>query len=183
MRLFIAIDLDERLRKTTRDIENEIESAGADMKMVEPGNLHITLKFLGEVREDMVKDVVKIVSESLKGLAGFRISIGDLGYFGNPGHVRTLWLDVKEGKEKVIELMKLMNNVLGHIMDEKREPVAHITIGRARSGRNREALLEKLREKAHVKLGSMDVKFIKLKMSVLGRDGPVYKDIETVPLQ
>jgi 2'-5' RNA ligase len=183
MRAFIAIDLDENLRKTVRNVEKDIENLGADMKLVEPENLHITLKFLGEVNEDQVKDIVKIVSDSLKAVRSFPISFQGLNYFGNASYIRTVWIDMKEGKEDMKELIHLMNKNLDHVKHEKNEPSAHLTIGRVRSGRNRDALMRNIQEMSHVKFGEMEVKLVKLKESVLTKKGPIYKDIETFRLE
>ncbi len=118
----------------------------------------------------------------MKDVKEFRIGIGKIGYFGSPGHVKTLWIDVNEGREELVNLIVKMNQNLNHIRHEVRKPNPHLTIGRVKSGRNREILLETINSMKNVKLGEMIVKFVKLKQSILTREGPVYSDVKVFEL-
>jgi 2'-5' RNA ligase len=182
MRLFIAIDLDEKTRGSIAKVINELKSRDFDVKWVNPDNIHLTLKFLGEVREDQIKDLEERVSNVLKGMKRFKSSISELGYFGSPNYVKVIWLDVTEGREKMIELSRLFNKELSYIRKEYHESSPHITIGRVRTGRNREVLLREIERLKHVKIGELDVNEIKLKRSVLGSEGPVYSDLKVFNL-
>lgn len=182
MRLFIAIDLDERVRGEISRVIERLKGGDFDVKWVDPDNIHLTLKFLGEVREDQIKGLEERVSNVLKGMKKFRISISEVGYFGSPRYVKVIWLDVTEGKEKVVELSKLFNKELSYIRREEYEPSPHITIGRVRTGRNRDVLLREVEELKHVKIGEVDVNEIKLKSSVLDKEGPIYSDVKIFEL-
>lgn len=182
MRLFVAIDLDRNAKEKISGIISQMNKGDYDVKWTDPENIHITLKFLGEVRDEQVKDVVKVISDNVKGMKKFTISICEVGYFGRPGYVKVIWLDVKEGRDRVIELCKTMNIQLSHIRREDREPSPHITIGRARSGRNADRLVKVIGELRNVKLCEVEVNEIKLKRSVLDKGGPVYSDLEIFTL-
>ncbi len=183
MRAFVAIDLDEGLREHVKGIQNSLKETGADVKFVEPGNLHFTVKFLGEVQENALDDMEKALGDSVSGFSPFRIGIEELSYFGSESHIRTLFLDVKEGREKLESLLESVNKALDPFRHESHGARPHLTIGRVKSGENRELLLEKLRELSHVKVGEMDVKFVKLKQSVLTKKGPVYSDVKVFELK
>ena len=184
MRTFIAVDISPEIRQKAVEIIGQLEELGADVKFTEPENLHFTLKFLGEVSDDRVNEITDVVSAALakNSFRQFRISVDGLGYFGNPGHIKTLWIDTGEGREDLVKLAGALNASLDHVRHEDREPKPHITIGRLKSGRNREALLKKIEELKHVKLGHMDVKLVKLKQSVLSRKGPHYTDLKVFEL-
>ena len=183
MRAFVAIDLDEVLRERVKEVQESLKGTGAGVKFVEPENLHFTVKFLGEVPEQALEEIRKAVERSISGMKAFRISIEGLRYFGSESYIRTLFLDVKENREKLQELLNSVNRALDSFRHESHGPKSHLTIGRVRSGENREALLEKLRELSHVKVGGMDVKFLKLKQSMLTERGPVYSDVKVFELQ
>ncbi len=183
MRLFVAVEVEEGLKEKIREVEESVRKTGADVKLVESENLHVTLKFLGEVPEEKVREVEEAVSKSVAGVGVFKMSIDGFGYFGSPRYIRTLWLDVKEGKEKILEIMSRLNENLNSVRNEKRESNVHITVGRVKSARNRETLLKEIEKLSDVKIGEMDVKEIKLKSSVLTEKGPVYSDVKVFGLE
>lgn len=182
MRCFVAIDLSENIKEKITEITKELKKQDVDVKFVESQNLHITVKFLGEVSEEQVKEISNIAKEVLSPVKQFKINIKGLGYFGSPNYIRTLWVGISDGKEKLHMLIETVNKKLFHIRKEGYAPSAHITIGRVRSGKNKEKLLETIEKLKDVKIGEMVVKEIKLKQSELTREGPVYTDIETFDL-
>jgi len=183
----MAIDLTDDIREKAAEIINKMKSLDIDVKFVEPKNLHITMKFLGDVSEDRVNGIEDAISGAVKALKDsgskpFKVSVEGLGYFGVPSHIKTLWVDTGEGHEELVKLVGAMNAALDHIRKDDRKPKPHITLGRVKSGRNREALLKMLEEMKHVKLGEMDVKLVKLKQSVLSKEGPHYSDLKSFEL-
>jgi 2'-5' RNA ligase len=182
MRLFVAIDLDKNAKEKISGIIDRMNKSDYDVKWVDPENIHITLKFLGEVRDEQVKGVVKTISDNVNGMKKFTISICEVGYFGHPDHVKVIWLNVNNGRERVIDLCKTMDSQLSHVRHEDHEPSPHITIGRVRSNRNIDMLVKTIGELGNMKLCEVNVNEIKLKRSILDKSGPVYSDIETFTL-
>lgn len=189
MRLFIAVDITDEIRERVEQIINQIKELDVDVKFTESQNLHFTLKFLGEVPstidgEDGVKNIESSISKAISDIRPFKISIQGLGYFGSPKHIKTLWIDTASpGREVLVKLAGQLNASLDHIRHEEREPKPHLTIGRIKSGRNRETLLNYIEQNKHVKLGEMDVKLVKLKQSILSREGPHYTDLKVFELE
>ncbi len=181
MRLFVAVDLEPEIRDKIGQLIEDMKSREFDVKFTKPGNLHFTLKFLGEVEEGRIPEIESRISDALKGAEPFKISIEGLGYFGSHNFIRVIWLDVKLGREMLVELSRKMK-VLDYIRPDDFEHKPHITIGRPRSGKNRELLLREIEKMKFVKFGGMDVKFVKLKQSILQKDGPVYSDVKVFEL-
>jgi len=181
MRLFVAVDLEPELRETVMNVENNIRKAGADVKLVKPENLHFTVNFLGEVPESDVERIGDIVCEEASKFTQFRISIQGAGYFGSPGRIRTLWLGVKKGKEHFTELVNALGKALNN--PNRKQASIHLTVGRVKSGKNREELLHEIARMKDVNIGEMTVKHVKLKKSVLERTGPMYTDIKVCRLR
>ena len=177
MRLFIAIDIPSELKGKIKLIRDEINTKNVDVKFVEPENLHLTLKFLGEVNEDHAKDIESAISDILKGTGPFKVNLEGIGFFGSPSYIRVIWVGLKEGHGEVTRLMEMLNERLGNIRNEALKPSPHLTIGRVRSGKNKDLLYKELIKMKDWKIGGIEVKEIKLKQSQLARGGPTYSDV------
>lgn len=147
------------------------------MKHVEPDNLHLTLKFLGDIEKPQVDKISEMVSEvSFK---SFNMSVENVGVFPNIRRPSTIWAGISEG---VLELTRIFNEVdcklskLG-FEKERRRFHPHITISRVRSGRNREKLVEELMRLSDYRFGEDRVDNIALKKSVLTPKGPIYSTL------
>jgi len=178
MRLFLAIDLPDDIIEKIKEIQKKIIHMNTDTNTTKPENLHITLKFLGEVEEHNVDEIEKTVSDVVRKFCRFRVSVEGLGYFGKQDYIRVVWIGTGEGRERLVKLMTALNRELNHIRREDYEPFPHITLARIKSGRNRESLLHEIERLKDVKLGEFDVKKIKLKQSVLTKNGPIYTDLK-----
>jgi len=184
MRLFLAVEVVEDIRRKIGEVINEIKELNADVKFTKIENLHYTLKFLGEVYEQHVNGIEKIIIDTIrnKPIKPFDLSIQGFGFFGNSSHIRAIWIDSEQGHEELVKLAKAMNEALNHIRRDDREPKPHLTVGRVRSDKNNEKLLEKIKLLTNVKFGYMHVKQIKLKQSVLSTEGPYYTDLKAFEL-
>lgn len=174
MRLFIAIDLDDALKDHIRDVQNKLKSNDAKIKFVEPKNLHMTLKFLGEVPDNSVEDIANKMSKALSNFTQFEISLEGLGYFGSPSYIKVLWIGVNKGMEKLVLLSKSLNKYLDQVNPDDDEPRPHLTLGRVKFVKDRRAFLEKINQLKGVNIGEMGVKAVKLVKSELTPKGPVY---------
>jgi 2'-5' RNA ligase len=176
MRAFVAIDLEDGCRAKASKIIESFSEAGGDVKFVEPQNLHITLKFLGDVSEDDVKRIESSLLNGVKMMKPFKISLKGVGYFGSPKNIRTIWIGIENGRDGLISLSNMVNECLKDIFSmEGASP--HLTIGRVRSAKNREAIMDEINSMKDVKIGEMAVSEIKLKSSTLTKTGPVYEDV------
>jgi len=182
MRLFIAIDLEDGVKEKVMEIIKTLSEGDFDVKWVDSQNLHITLKFLGEVAENDVKVIEEKMKEIVKDLKPFKIGLHGVDSFGSEKYLKVVWVGMTEGENIVKELMMKMNKEFEHVKKDTFPPSAHLTIGRSKSGRNRELLLEKLKEYSDVKLCETNVNDIKLKQSILKREGPEYSDVKVFEL-
>jgi len=180
MRCFIAVDLKKDIAEKVKEIQHKIANLDVDVKFVEPENLHFTLNFLGEVNEKEVEEIKKPLVQCLKDFHIFKIRISGLGFFGGSNYIRTLWFGLCEGENEFVKLMKRVNK---YVKIGKGGEKAHLTIGRVRSGKNREVLANFINKLKGVNIGEMYVKNVKLKKSVLTQKGPVYSDLVVFKLR
>jgi len=177
MRLFVAIDLDESLKPEITKLQNCLKGYSG-IKLVEPENLHLTLKFLGEVQEFKLNDIKKILS--LIEFEKFVINLKGLGFFPSEKRPRVVWIGVTRGEEKVRKLAELINNELARLGFKKEKDFkSHITIARIKrfSGEIKLKVLDLLKTFGDKDFGEMMVENFKLKRSILKTTGPVYYDL------
>lgn len=178
VRCFISIDVeDEEILSRILKAQRALEGSGADLKLVEPQNIHVTLKFLGEVGEGKLEEVV----EALKAVEfePFRIALRGLGAFPSPGRPRVVWIGVAEGAEETSSIYLQLEDKLAKLgfPKEGRGFTPHLTIARVKSGRGREGLLKVLQALKDEEFGRMPVKGVRLKKSVLTPRGPIYSTL------
>ncbi len=129
-RLFIAIDLPEELKQKFGTIKKRFDLPQA--RWVKEENLHLTLKFLGDVEKEKIKKINFTLEKLTRNFPVFSLRTAEFGAFPNLNKARVLWVDVKEGKETVQKLAALIENKLSKIgfEKEKRSFEPHITLAR-----------------------------------------------------
>lgn len=173
MRTFISVDLPEEIRKEVKKIQDNLPEFNG--KKAELENLHLTLKFLGEISDDKVEEV----KEKLRKIQieKFPATIDRIGVFSDK-FVKIIWLHI-DGFEK---LQKEIDNKLKGLFPSEKRFMSHLTIARVKSIKDKKEFLVKLKR---IKIPKM--KFIidnfKLKKSTLTSEAPIYEDIEIYDLE
>jgi 2'-5' RNA ligase len=183
MRVFIAVDLEskEALAKLTA-LQGYLIESGADVKLVEPHNLHFTVKFLGEVDAGIVSRVKDVLSQIE--YSPIKIVYQGVGAFPSLSHPNVLWVGSdKEGGMRLTELASIVESKIAHLRIGDRKPfVPHLTIARVRSRKNKEALIRMINSNLNTVFGEEILTKIKLKKSDLTPKGPIYSDLYVKPL-
>ncbi|MFH1790766.1 MAG: RNA 2',3'-cyclic phosphodiesterase [Candidatus Omnitrophota bacterium] len=175
MRLFIAVDIPEAVKKELAAVQGAIKRADADVKWVCPDRIHLTLKFLGETDENMLEGLKGIMDKAACNYKGFELSLFRAGAFPALDSPRVLWMGI-DGNCAVLE--KLAREIddlcagMGFAGEERRFS-AHLTIGRLKSSRNRQRIKEEVLNAAFKAL-TFKVDSIVLYQSILKPDGPAY---------
>lgn len=178
VRCFISIDIiDPHLLARFVKIQRLLEDSGADLKTVETENMHITLMFLGEVKESQLVDLTCRITEiSFK---PFNIEFRGVGVFPSLSKPKVIWAGVSKGLDQlkpIYEDLEARISGMGFKLDN-RGFSPHVTLARVRSGRNRDKLVKLLRGFEDEFLGEINVKSIQLKRSMLTSRGPIYSTI------
>jgi len=182
MRAFISVDMGA-LPEIVNILDN-LKDTNADLKIVKPENVHLTLKFLGEIDEKMVDRIAGVMEKSVKEVSPFRIKLRGVGVFPSMDYMRVVWIGI-ENAEKLGIIVGRLENDLSNLgfKKEKRRFSPHMTIGRVKSPRNKEILQNFLKENREKDFGELEVKCIRLKKSVLTPKGPEYSTVKEVPFQ
>ncbi len=167
MRTFISIDIPKEIQEKIGKIQDSLpEFIG---KKIELENLHLTLKFLGEVD----KKILSKVKGKLKEIKfrKFEVKVDSIGVFSEE-FVRIVWLRLC-GIEK---LQSEVDNALNELFEKEKRFMSHLTIARVKQVKNKKNFLSELNEIKFDKLKFV-VENFKLKRSVLYEKGPSYEDI------
>jgi 2'-5' RNA ligase len=146
MRTFIAIKIPEEIRKSLARLQNKLKACGADVKWVEPANIHLTLKFIGEIEEGKIPEIERAMREAAGNKASFKVRIGNIGAFPDLRHPRVIWAGINQGEKETRSIANELEErleALG-VPKENREFAGHLTLGRARSLKNMTELIKKL---------------------------------------
>ncbi len=187
MRTFIAIELPQEIKSALSNIQAELKQAHADVKWVKPENIHLTLKFLGEIDETLVEKICAILEGIARQNTLFNLSLSDLGAFPKLNYPRVIWIGVTNDQPvvKIAEEIEKEAVEIG-LPSESRPFSSHITVGRVRSGLNQGALIEKLIFlKKNFPASNLEFKVHSLTLfkSTLTPTGPIYEVLSTYPLQ
>jgi len=181
LRCFIAIEMSNEVKSALGILQEELKKYPGDVKWVEPNNIHLTLKFLGNVDEEDTSRIIEIMREVCKRCQPFELRVRGIGIFPNTKSPRVLWAGVEyitifEGLQRDIEngLMRL------GFKQEERGFTPHLTLGRFRSLRGREGLSEIIKLHKDDDFGTTLVKSISLMRSDLSPSGPRYTRIAEV---
>lgn len=185
LRLFIGIELPLSIQTALGDAQFVLKKVNTDVKWVETRNIHLTLKFLGYIQMNKIDLIKEKTRDAVKGFSPFEASISkNIDVFPNIKNIRVLWVGIEEGKEIIQKIQMQIEDNLERIDIEKEERkfTPHLTIGRLKSTKSKESLLEQI-EKTHFdKAHRMRISKITLFQSTLTRKGPVYKILSEVNL-
>lgn len=181
IRAFVAVDMDEasvvsRLVEAQRTLRN----LGADLKLVEPENIHATVRFLGEVPAATI-ELVKEQMNEVK-FSPFEMEFAGLGAFPNLRKINVVWVGMRKGGEEISRIFEQLEprfRKIGFEPDRKGFS-PHVTIARVKTGRMREELAKFVEEMRDTPFGVIHVEELRLKRSVLMPKGPAYSTIHTI---
>jgi 2'-5' RNA ligase len=178
---FISIDIGS-FQKLVQ-FGNEIKNSGANVKLVETENIHITLKFLGDTSEEHIEKIEEIMKNSVKETDSFEIKLKNVGVFPNQNYIKVIWIGIENG-EIIAEIAKKIDDELSKLgfKKEKRGFSAHLTVARVRSAKSKEKLLQIIEKYRNIDFLSFNVESIKLKKSDLTPKGPIYTTLKDIKI-
>jgi 2'-5' RNA ligase len=187
MRVFIAIDIDEKTRAAIADVQKQLNAKvdirKGDVKWVEPDNIHLTLKFLGEIDELKLPEVKEITKQVAEVHKNFTLDIESVGSFGGRS-AKVVWVGAGIGADELIVLQKDLDGCLGRAgyPKEDREFSAHLTICRVRNPKAGFKLAEAAKQFEKLKLGSVSADAVCVYQSQLTPQGPIYTQLASFKL-
>ncbi len=179
---FIAVDI--LLNEQLRNLLESLQKTRVQIKLVEPENIHITLKFLGDTQEHYIDSIEQIMQESVQATSPFTMTLKGTGVFPNEKYVKILWVGIQYA-DPLRPIVISLNEKLAHLGFQKEtKPFSpHLTIGRMKSATGKHEVLEVLHNFTDIEFAEIPVHSIKLKQSILTPKGPMYSIKKEVKLK
>jgi len=183
LRLFIAIDIPEHVKKEIGELLGILKKHDADVKWIPPENIHLTLKFLGTTPDSLVGKIREALLPLVSSYEPFYITIQSTGVFPSSKYPRIIWIgiidsdtliEVRNGIESAMSLLGFQRE------DKKFHP--HLTVGRVRGQKGMISLMQELDHSHDKQFGHFRVDQVKLMKSELKPKGAEYNCLHAIPL-
>ena len=185
IRCFIAIEIPEPIQNQLAQIQGRLQKQIQKASWVKPGNIHLTLKFLGDVDPDDLESIGEAIEEATSHHRSFSLHLGGVGAFPNLARPRVIWAGVKVGAERVSALAQDINVGLSHCgfpLDTKRfNP--HLTIARLKERIDLRPYTNQYRQYDRIDGAEMTVDTISLVQSQLHPQGAIYSNLQSYLLK
>jgi len=181
IRSFFAVDIeDETIVRRLAEAQGMLVNTGADLKRVKPQNIHLTVRFLGDIFPPMVDAIYEEMKQV--SFTPFTIELRGLGAFPKLSYPRVVWAGIRKGADELTDVFEQLEprlRGLGFKPDTKGFS-PHLTIARVRTGRNKAQLIKLIQELEDYEFGTIKAKCLRLKKSDLTPKGPIYTTLKEV---
>ncbi|MDE0862548.1 MAG: RNA 2',3'-cyclic phosphodiesterase [Rubripirellula sp.] len=187
IRSFIAIPLAADVNRNATRMLQRLSQSGDGIKWVPTDNLHLTLKFLGDVNNTEVPGVCSVIHQICQNYPPFQLHFRGTGGFPSIDRPRILYAGVDDASGALTEIVTQLETSLAELgfKQEPRDYTPHLTLGRTRSGSQRanSDVMDQLAREDKTELGSMLVQSVQLFASFLDKSGPTYQVMDTIQLE
>ncbi len=174
----VAVEANECLLNVWR----ELESSGDSLRMVKPGNLHITLKFLGDVDSSIDRSIIEVMEKALTGINPFKAEIRGMGAFPSENYIKVVWLGVDSSGMLEDISSRLVEGMKGLGFKKDKGFQGHLTLARVRSARDKKKIKRIISANRDTIFLDFPVRSIELMKSTLTPTGPIYEIVRSVPM-
>ncbi|QGT99640.1 2'-5' RNA ligase [Candidatus Syntrophocurvum alkaliphilum] len=179
MRTFISIPIPKTVKDYVSKVKTELNTVEPDVKWVEYENYHLTVKFLGNINENQLKEIkhnLVIVGENCP---NFDLILDRIGFFPNHIRPRVVWIGLKGELDKASFLTNRVDAYLGNLgFETERNHHFHLTLGRIRSEDNKQEFMKKCNAmQNNIKKLRFSINEFKLMESKLSSNGPQYSEL------
>lgn len=179
MRAFLAFDVNNaEVKKNLVTAQQLLIKTGADIKLVEPENIHVTMRFFGDIPLSMVEKIFEEMKKTR--FTPFAVRISGIGVFPNLNYPRVVWAGITQGDTQLQNIFTQIDSNLqrlGFTPDSKGFS-PHLTIARVRSARNKSQLIDFIQKNGQFNFGKINIQCLKLKRSQLTPKGPIYSTLK-----
>ena len=179
VRSFLAFDIEnEAVLSRLAAVQQLLLQTGADVKLVKPENIHITLRFLGNILPATAENIFAEMSKTK--FTPFPVQIKGLGAFPKPSYARVIWAAITKGANQLRSIYNQLEPRLRclRFTPDSKGFSPHLTIARIRSGRNKKQLAQFITENANYEFGVINAKCLRLEKSDLTPKGPFYSTLK-----
>ena len=183
IRSFIAIELPQEIIETIKKLQEQLRKYRLNVRWVRPENIHLTLKFLGDISEADIAPITGTLKAAADTVKPFHLKGQGLGIFPAMNRPRVIWLGVSGD----VEILKKVQLCVEEGLEQRGFPKegrpfqAHLTLGRVKGSLDKRILLETIEQFGNFESDSFTAKSVILFHSNLQRNGAVYTKLADVP--
>ena len=185
IRTFIAVDVNPETRAALSGDIASLRNANPRINWSNADNLHLTLKFLGDVKESDLDELFSALDDALSGFAPFVIEVGGIGVFPHWRAPRIVWAGCGDGANEATQLRLAVDAACADLgyEPERRTFQPHLTLGRIKFPADAVDLRDAVDSLGECEYGFIDVDAVAVYMSELRRSGPVYSPMYKIFLR
>jgi len=184
IRAFIALKLPEQLTSLLNSTQQKLMGYGFKIRWVRPENIHLTIKFLGDIQLSDIDRISAVLSESARNFQPFSFYAKGLGVFPGIRRPRVIWVGLAGEVDQIIGFQRHIDQSLSAIgyPKEKRPFQGHLTLGRFKGAVHSGKLAEALNHQSGFVSDTVTIESVILFKSDLKPSGAVYSELASIPL-
>lgn len=186
IRSFISIPVTPAITSAARRIIKQLKPLDDSIRWVPLDNIHLTLKFLGDVDNVEIPEICKTIRRVTDTVTPFELNVHGAGGLPTPDKPRVVYAGVDDPSGQLVEMVGRLESELAGLgfKPEPRDYRPHLTLGRVRGNSRRagEKLIDELEQMHDLPLGEMVVDELHLMASFLDKAGPTYQIMDTIEL-
>lgn len=184
IRAFLAIEVNEAARASLTGLIHRLRKGPSKVSWVPPENLHLTLRFLGDVPPSLLDDLSAELTSTLREIETFDLRLAGVGVFPDPRRPSVIWAGVHTPPAALAYVHGAAEHAAQAIgLDKEPRPFRpHITLGRVRTRTRSRDLIETLKQESDFEGGEFPVRTVSLFSSHLAPSGVQYQKIRGFPL-
>jgi len=177
MRTFIAIDLDDAVKRRLAELAERLRSRCPPLKWTDPDSVHITLKFLGDISERQIEPIGCALDDLARACEPFDIGLEHLGTFGQTAPVRVVWIGLRDDAGELSRCHARCEDLLEPlgIARENRPFRPHLTLARNRNPKHSRQIRQAVESAGETNLGVQTAGAITFYQSTLTPRGPIHR--------
>src|SRR3989338_2873786 len=182
IRAFIAIELPARIAQGLEKIQDGLKDETNKVAWVKPENIHLTIKFLGDIETNKIDSITKVLEDAAGNLSNFKISIKGIGAFPTIENPRVLLVGIEEDDTNVSQLYNNFEHGLTALGFEREQRTfkPHLTLGRIKFLKDKKLLKQRFEKIADINLGQFTAAGLYLFESKLTPEGAVHTKLKEV---
>ena len=185
IRAFIAIELPPAVIAMLGKVQQNLKSLRVGARWVRPENIHLTLKFLGDINPGEVDKICGAMTAAAKGVAPLTLTVAGIGVFPGLKRPRVIWVGLGGKIQPMLELQHNIENRLADVgfPKEKRSFKGHLTLGRFKEPADPDTIRRAMAEYSDMENAQFEARRIVLFKSDLKPSGAVYSQVKWVELE
>jgi 2'-5' RNA ligase len=183
MRIFIGIKLDDRVHEEIESFLKPFKKISSPLRWVKPANVHLTLKFIGEVSEEKYSQIERGLGEVEFDTGPVALQLSGCGKFGRGDSLDIFWIGLVPSAP-LTEIFNKIETTLAKIgIEKERRPFKpHLTVGRNKKTFNFKSFSGLMEENSYRPVSQFTVSSFQVFKSQLRPEGPIYTVLEEIPL-